>query len=67
MLIKIIIGTLLLFTGFVCGGTIATKIYSERLSVMGRYVDSAMADSSHMSDLLLACRTTLDMGGNRER
>ena len=62
MLIKIIILILLLFTGFVCGGAVATRMYSKRLEVMGRYTDKAMNDSTDMFDRYLACKTTMEMG-----
>lgn len=62
MLIKIIVGICLLFTGFVCGGAMATKMYSDRLVVIGKNVDSTTDVVMHLSDELLVCRTTLKMG-----
>lgn len=62
MLIKIIIGICLLFTGFVCGGAMATKMYSDRLVSMEQYVDRTADIATDLSEDLLACRITLQMG-----
>lgn len=62
MLIKIIIGICLLFTGFVCGGAMATKMYSDRLVYIQEQADTTVDIATHLSEELLACRVALQMG-----
>lgn len=62
MLIKIILFIVILFTGFVCGGAMATKMYAERVAVMQKYTDKTTNITLKISDDLLACRATLEMG-----
>lgn len=61
-IIKYLFVTSLFFAGFVCGGALATKKYSDRLVGIFQYVDQVNAVSSELSDELMACKVTLDMG-----
>jgi len=62
MFLKIIIVISLLWTGFVCGGSYATKKYAERVDVMQKHVDLTSDITKKLFDDLLVCRAVLDLG-----